>query len=231
MGDRSNARIQELPVHDRPRERLERLGPQGLTTPELLAILFRTGTREQNAVQLAEALCKRRGDLAGLAMASLDELAEVPGIGRVKAIEVKAAMELGKRLAAMSDEARPEIREPADVATLVMADLRYEVKEHFWLLILDHRCRLRQKVVISTGTLTESLVHPREVFREAIRFAASSVVLVHNHPSGDPDPSVQDVATTRRLSQAGKLLGIDVMDHIIIGDGTWASLKQLELME
>ena len=230
MPESYTLRIADMLPDDRPRERLERSGPESLTTPELLAILFRTGTAKRNAVQLAEDMFKDLGGLSGIATASLDELSSITGVGRVKAIEVKAAVELGKRLAVTTDEAKPVIRSPADVAQLMMAELRYETREHLYVLILDTRNQVRQTRLISTGTLTESLVHPREVFKEAIRFSAAALVLVHNHPSGEPDPSPEDVATTKRLVEAGKLLGIDVLDHVVIGDGKWASLKQQSLM-
>ncbi|MCC2670260.1 MAG: repair protein RadC [Armatimonadetes bacterium] len=223
-------RIQDMLPDDRPRERLERSGPESLTTPELLAILFRTGTAKRNAVQLAEALFRELGGLSGLAVSTLEELSCVNGVGRVKAIEVKAAIELGKRLSATNEDVKPVIRSPDDVAKLMMADLRYETREHLYALVLDARNQVRHRRLVSTGTLTESLVHPREVFREAIRFSAASLVLVHNHPSGDPDPSPADISTTKRLSEAGKLLGIDLLDHVIIGDGKWLSLKQRGLM-
>jgi DNA repair protein RadC len=230
MSDSYTLRIADMLPDDRPRERLERSGPESLTTPELLAILFRTGTVKRNAVQLAEELFKSLGGLAGLSTASLEELSSIDGVGRVKAIEVKAAVELGKRLAATTDEAKPQIRSPDDVAKLMMADLRYETKEHLYALILDARNQVRQRRLISTGTLTESLVHPREVYKEAIRFSAAAIVLVHNHPSGEPTPSPEDIATTKRLTEAGKILGIDLLDHVIIGDGRWASLKDRGLM-
>lgn len=225
-----SSRIADMLPEARPRERLERSGPEGLTTPELLAILFRTGTQRKNAVQLAEDLCRELGGLAGIATATLDQLGSISGVGRVKAIEVKAAVELGKRLSATHEDAKPIIRSPADVAHLMMAELRYEAREHLYALVMDVRNQVRHVRLISTGTLTESLVHPREVFREAVRFSACSLILVHNHPSGDPDPSPADLATTKRLLEAGKILGIEILDHVIIGDGRWTSLKQSNLM-
>ena len=218
-------RIADLLPEERPRERLERHGAEALSTAELMAILFRTGTQDRNAVQVAHELFRTVGDLAEAARASLEELMRVPGIGRVKAIEVKAAMELGKRLAAASEDARPVIRTPEDAARLLMAELRYETREHVVLLVLDARQRVRRQVRVSTGTLTESLIHPREVFAEAIRHHAAAVILVHNHPSGDPSPSADDLAITRRLGEAGRLLGIELLDHVIIGDGRFVSLK------
>ena len=223
-------RIADMLPDTRPRERLEQFGPESLTNPELIAILFRTGTPRRNAVQLAEELYRKFGGLPGLAQGSLDELSTLDGIGRVKAIELKAALELGKRLSTHSAEVRPVIRTPEDVAKLLMADLRYETREHLDLLVLDARSQVTRQSRISTGTLTESLIHPREVFREAIRYNAASVLLVHNHPSGDPDPSSVDIKATGRLYEGGKLLGIEVLDHVIIGDGTWASMKQLGLL-
>ncbi len=223
-------RIADMLPDDRPRERLEQRGPESLTTPELLAILFRTGTRSQNAVQVAEALFREMGGLAGVAEATLPQLEGIMGIGRVKAIEVKAAVELGKRLSATTEDAKPVIRSADDVARLLLADMRYETREHLKALLLDARNQVRHIRTISTGTLTESLVHPREVFREAIRFSAASLILAHNHPSGDPTPSSQDIATTRRLRQAADIMGIELLDHVIIGDGRWVSLKDRGLM-
>jgi DNA repair protein RadC len=230
MSDTYSLRIADLPEEARPRERLERSGPESLTNAELLAILFRTGTPKRNAVQVAEEVFRDMGGLAGVATASLDELSRVQGVGRVKAIEVKAAVELAKRLAATSDEAKPLIRGPADVAKLVALDLRYQTQEHLWALLLDSRNRVTQIRKITAGTLTESLIHPREVFKEAVRFSAAALVLVHNHPSGDPEPSPQDIAVTKRMLEAGKLMGIDLLDHVIIGDGRWTSLKDRGLM-
>jgi DNA repair protein RadC len=166
MSENGSSRIADMLPEQRPRERLEQSGPESLTTPELLGILFRTGTPRRNAVQVADDLFRELGGLAGIATASLDQLASVTGIGRVKAIEVKAAVELGKRLAATSEDVKPVIRSPDDIAKLVMADLRYETKEHLYALILDVRNQVRHRRLISTGTLTESLVHPREVFKE-----------------------------------------------------------------
>ena len=226
----TSLRIADMLPDDRPRERLERFGPQNLTTPELLAILFRTGTKDRNAVQVAEDVFRQRGGLAGLATASLVELAEVHGVGRVKAIELKAAVELGKRLAAMTEEAHPEIRSPDDVAKLMSTELRYETKEHLYALVLDSRQRVRKKCLVSTGTLTESLVHPREVYLEAIRFSAASLVLVHNHPSGDPEPSEEDLSITKRLVECGELLGIQVLDHVIVAKRGVVSLRSRQLI-
>lgn len=229
MSDGHTYRIADMLPDERPRERLERFGAESLTTPELLAILFRTGTSRRNAVQVAEALCRELGGLGGIATASLEQLSGISGIGRVKAIEVKAAVELAKRLSVV-DEAKPVVRSPADVAQLMMSDLRYETREHLMVLILDSRNQVRHKRRISTGTLNESLVHPREVFSEALKFSAASIVLVHNHPSGDPEPSPQDAKATKAIVEAGKVLGIAVLDHVIVGDGRWASMKQLGLM-
>jgi DNA repair protein RadC len=230
MTESYTLRIADMLPDDRPRERLERSGPESLTTPELLAILFRTGTAKRNAVQVAESLFREMGGLSGIATASLEQLGQIEGIGRVKAIEVKAAFELGKRLSVADEDAKPIVRTPADVAQLMMSDLRYETREHLYVLVLDTRNQVRHRRLVSTGTLNESLVHPREVFVEAIKFHAASIVLVHNHPSGDPEPSPQDAKSTKQIVEAGKVLGIPVMDHVIIGSGRWASLKQLGLM-
>ncbi len=223
--DQAGQRIADMLPESRPRERLEASGAESLTTPELLAILFRTGTAGQNAVQVAENLWRELGGMAGIAGSSLEELAGAHGIGRVKAIEVKAAIELGKRFAMATEETRPAVRGPADIAQLMMAELSYEQQERLVVLLLDVRNQVRHIRTVTVGTLTESLVHPREVFAQAIRHNAASIALVHNHPSGDPEPSAADLASTRRISEAGRLLGIELLDHVIIGDGRWVSLN------
>lgn len=230
MSDRYTVGIKELPTEERPRERLARYGPKSLSTADLLAIVLRTGTARMSAITLAQSLLSEHGGLHGVAGASVDELARMKGVGPVKAVQIAACVELGARLAAESGRDRPEIRCPDDAAALVMADLRHTTKEHFVSLLLDTKNRVIRKMTVSVGTLDTSVVHPREVFRDAIAASAASVIVAHNHPSGDPTPSPEDRKVTARLVEAGRLLGIDVLDHIIVGDGRHVSLKEQGLM-
>ena len=218
--------VRELPPDERPRERLKRLGPEALTTSELIAILFRTGSRKSGAQDVAQRLLARFGDLERLARASLEELCEVEGVGEVKAMEVKAALELGRRLAGFTGEEKPVIRSPEDASALFMSDFTGLDKEHFRAVLLNTKNHVLKTVEISVGSLDSSLVHPRECFRPAVAASAASIILLHNHPSGDPEPSADDIAITKRLKEAGKNLGIDVLDHIIFGHGTFVSLKE-----
>jgi len=217
--------VREIPEEERPRERLQAVGAEALRDAELLAILFRTGTRSVGAVALAEALLREFGGLRALSRASIDELRRVDGIGRVKAIEVKAALELGKRLAAFSERGRARIRSADDIAELLM--VRYKDYEHevFKCVLLNTKNEVLKVVDISHGGLDGTLAAPRDVFRPALREGVSAVVLCHNHPSGDPEPSPDDLQLTRRLAESGDLLGVRVLDHVIFGDGRFVSLK------
>jgi DNA repair protein RadC len=217
--------VREIPLEERPRERLDAVGAEALRDAELLAILFRTGTRSVGAVALAESLLREFGGLRALSRASVEELQRVAGIGRVKAIEVKAALELGKRLAAFSERGRPRIRAAEDVAELLM--VRYKDYEHevFKCVLLNTKNEVVKVVDVSHGSLDGTLAGPRDVFRQALREGASAVILCHNHPSGDPEPSPDDLQLTRRLVESGELLGVRVLDHVIFGDGRFVSLK------
>lgn len=217
--------IKSLPVEERPREKLNRRGLAALSDGELLGIVLATGTRQQSAIALADKLLCRFGGLSGLVQTHVEELQEVKGVGSAKAARVAAALELGRRAVKAQASARVTIGCPADVARLVMADLRFGAKEVFQVLMLNTKNQVLEEKVISVGTLNASLVHPRELFRDSIRRGAAALVLVHNHPSGDPAPSPEDVALTRRLVEAGKLLGIEVLDHVIVGDNTFVSLR------
>ncbi len=218
--------IREMPTNERPRERLMHYGASALSTAELLAIQLRIGTKERSALGLGELLLKEFEGLRGVANASIEELSRVRGIGPVKAIEIAAAVELGKRLSAVSNDARPTIQNPQDVANLLMSELRDAKKEHLKSLLLDSKNRVMKTVTVSIGTLDSSLVHPREVYKDAILASSASIIVAHNHPSGDPSPSMEDKRVTERLAEAGKLLGIELLDHIIIGDNRWISLKE-----
>lgn len=223
--------IRELPGFEKPREKMALYGPEGLTTGELLAIILRTGTKDCSSLELAQRLLSldERG-IRYLGECSLEELAAVNGIGPVKACQILAAIELGKRNAVSQVAARPAVTSAEDVASLVMEQMRYYKKEHFKLLLLNVKAELISIEDISMGDLSSTVVHPREIFAPAIKRSAAAVILVHNHPSGNPEPSADDIHTTMRIVDAGSILGINVMDHVIIGDGKFASLKSMGRM-
>jgi DNA repair protein RadC len=218
--------IKELPASERPREKLLNRGAFSVSNAELLAILLRTGTKQENVTRIAERLLADYKDLSGLAALTPRELEQVHGIGPAKAVTLAAAIEFAKRLSAHVPAQRPVIRSPGDAAAIVMPQLRYESKEHFMALLLSTKNHVLAVPVISIGSLNASIVHPRELFREAISHSAASTILVHNHPSGDPTPSPEDISLTRRLVEAGQLLDISVLDHLIIGDGKYVSMKE-----
>lgn len=226
MSERYTVAIREMPAEERPRERLWTYGAGAVSTAELIAIQLRTGTPEVSALGLAEKILSQFGGLRGVANTSPEALSRIKGIGSVKAIQIAAAFELGKRLAVLSLEDRPTIRNPQDVANLLLPELRDAKQEHFKALLLDTKNRVQKVVTISKGSLDESIAHPRDVFREAISANASSIIVAHNHPSGDPTPSPQDKSVTLRLVECGTLLGIEVLDHIIVGDNRFVSLKE-----
>ena len=223
--------VRDLPLEERPREKLVSYGPAVLSNAELLAILLRTGTRGESVLRMAERVlsyCKDRG-LASMVHMSVEELAKIHGLGPGKAATVLAAVELGRRLAIA--EARVEIiHGPEDVARFAMPHFRHETKEHFAVLLLNTKNHILAMPVISQGSLTASVVHPREVFEAAVRHSAASMILLHNHPSGDPSPSREDIAVTERLVKAGQIMDIPVLDHVIIGNNSFASLKEKGLM-
>ncbi len=218
--------IREMPSSERPRERLAKRGASSLKTAELLAILFRTGTRRLNAVELAETILSKFGSLRTMARADLKELQKHDGIGFAKAVEIQAAFELGQRLAAEDGLETPVIKSAKDVARLMGPEMQALDREHFKILILNTKNQVIQIHTVSVGSLNASVVHPRECFRPAIAAQANSIVLVHNHPSGDVEPSQEDENLTRRLVAAGDIVGIKVLDHVIIGAN-----KHLSLME
>lgn len=201
-------------------------GPQSLSAQELLAIILRTGAVDLSALSLADHLLHARGGLRGLANSDISDLTRIRGIGRVKAIEIAACFELGKRLLAQTDRVRTELSSPEAVANLVMPEMRDLSVEEFRALLLDTKNGLLRVQTVSVGTLDASLVHPREVFKAAIAASAAGVVIVHNHPTGDPTPSREDIEVTRRLSDAAQVIGISLVDHVIIGDSRWVSLKR-----
>ncbi|MCE9614170.1 MAG: DNA repair protein RadC [Lentisphaerae bacterium] len=217
----TSTRLRDLPEQLRPREEMDRVGAENLSDISLLAILIKSGTQGLNVVDLATRLLKKYGSLTSLASASVDELArdpEIKGMGRVKAQVLLAALEIGRRLHRESLPRRCKIRAPADVLSLLGDRAQVLDRELFWVLHLDAKNNLKgAPQVVSQGILDASLVHPREVFREAIRNATAAVVLAHNHPSGEPTPSADDVRITRQLVEAGRIVDIRVLDHIVLG--------------
>ncbi|MCG0278157.1 MAG: DNA repair protein RadC [Thermanaeromonas sp.] len=221
--------IKDLPEDLRPRERMLAFGAQALSNAELLAILLRTGNPQETALEVAQRLLSQPGGLRYLAEVSLEELKAQKGIGLAKAAQIKAAIELGRRLAAFRPE-RPLIKRPADAACLLMDEMRYLDREHFRTISLNTKNRVLAIDNVAVGSLNSSYVHPREVFKGPVRRSAAAVILVHNHPSGDPAPSLEDIQVTRRLVEAGKVLGIEVLDHLILGDGSFVSMKEKGLL-
>lgn len=220
--------VRDLPVDERPRERLLSEGAASLSNTELLAVLLRTGVKNDSALRVAEkvlALYKERG-LAAITQMSAKELSSIKGVGMAKAATILAAVELGRRLALKAAEARTVVHGPADAASYVMPRFRFERREHFAVLLLNAKNHILALKTISVGTLTSSVVHPREVFQAAIEQSAASVILVHNHPSGDPAPSGEDLAVTRRMVEAGGIMDIPVLDHVIVGYDKFISLKE-----
>jgi DNA repair protein RadC len=216
--------IREMPSSERPRERLAKRGASSLKTAELMAILFRTGARNLNVVELAERMLSKFGSLTAMSRATTDELRACEGIGFAKAVEIQAAFELGRRLATEEHLDRPIIRTAKDVARLMMPEMQSLDREHFKILLLNTKNHVLQVHTVSIGSLNASVVHPRECFRPAIAAQAAAIILVHNHPSGDVEPSAEDISLTRRLMSAGDLLGIKVLDHVIIGGTRYFSI-------
>jgi DNA repair protein RadC len=211
---------------DRPRERLERLGAEALSDTELVALLLRTGSRGAGALALAAELLVRHGGLPGLARAAERDLRGATGVGPAKSAALAAAVEVGRRLAARRLRAGLAIRGPADVYRHFHPTLRFASHERFLVVLLDGRHRVLRQELVSQGTLTASLVHPREVFRPALREAAAALILVHNHPSGDPTPSREDREVTERLRKAGEILGVPVLDHVVVAERGYHSLRE-----
>ena len=218
--------MKSVAPHDRPREKLDRLGSSGLGDNELLAVVLGHGDPRANALELANAVLAAVGDLAGLARATIDELRRIPGIGPARAAQLVAALEVGRRSLTRRRDERPQILTALDAARLLVPQFGAQPVEHFGLVLLDTKHRVIRTNVVSIGSLDASIVHPREVFRAAATGGAAAIVLFHNHPSGDPTPSEDDIVLTKRLVGAGELMGIAVLDHVIVAENRFASLRE-----
>jgi DNA repair protein RadC len=223
--------IKELPVSERPRERMISEGEGALSNTELLAILIGSGTGKESAVTLASRVLKLDEDgLAYLSTVHAKELSAIRGIGPAKACSILAALELGKRVATLETKKKIRFMHPEDIAGLFMEDLRREKKEHFYILLLNAKQEMAGKELISIGNISGAIVDPRDVFRPAVKRGAAGIILVHNHPSGDPEPSKADISITKQMVEAGDVMQIKVLDHLIIGDGKFVSLRRRKLI-
>jgi len=215
-----------IPSGDRPRERLYTRGAAELSLQELLAIVIGGGSRGKSALVLALGLLGEFGDLVAVGRAGVDEMRRVPGIGFARACQLTAAFELGKRFARESRSAGTSVRAPQDIARMFMDEMKHYDREHFKAAFLNTKNQIIKVVTVSIGSLNASIVHPREILKPAIAASAASIVLVHNHPTGDPTPSREDVEFTRRFAKCGELMGIELLDHIVIGADRFLSLKE-----
>ena len=225
----SQPAIRDFPVEERPRERLRNYGPGHLTNAELLAILLRSGLAGENVLAMATRLLARFDGLDGLTRAGYDELCATRGVSDAKACQILAALELGRRLASLTPADRPAVGSPGDVANLLMAEMSLLEQEHFRVVLLNAKNHVLGVQSVYIGNVDSAVVRPAEVFAEAVRRTCPRVVMVHNHPSGDPTPSPEDIDVTRRIIEAGRVLDVEVMDHVIIGHQRFVSMKERRL--
>lgn len=218
--------MKHVPTSDRPREKLDRVGPSGLGDNELVAIVVGSGSRRMGVLEVANAILTAVSGLHGLTRVSRDDLLRVPGVGQARAAQILAAVELGRRTLLRSAQERAQIMSPRDAALILMPEFGAARVEQFGVMLLDTKYRVIRTKLLSVGTLDASVVHPREVFREAVAAGAAALVLFHNHPSGDPSPSRDDEDLTRRLVAAGDVMGIEVADHLILADTRYCSFKE-----
>ncbi len=226
---RYNLSIREMPGDDRPREKLVKFGPGALTDSELLAILLRVGVQGENVVALSQRILRDYGGLTGLSRIPLTELCELRGMGEAKAAQVKAALEIGRRLLLAEPDQRLQVRSPGDLANPLMLEMAGLEQEHLKLVMLDNKNRVLRMQTVYVGTINSSQVRIAEVFREAIRQNSAAIIIAHNHPSGDPTPSPEDVRVTEEIIEAGKLLEIELLDHLVIGHQRFVSLRERQL--
>ncbi|MCJ1908696.1 DNA repair protein RadC [Planococcus ruber] len=218
--------IRDVHAQDRPRERLVNQGAMSLSNQELIAILLRTGTKQESVLHLSNQVLLHFEHLHHLKDATIEEMTSIKGIGQAKAVQLLAAIELGRRLSSKQTDTKYTIRSPKDAASYLMADMTSLKQEHFVVLFLNIKNQVMHKQTVFVGSLNASIVHPREIFREAVRRSAASIVCAHNHPSGNPAPSPEDIAVTKRLVEASSIVGIELLDHIIIGDHQFISLNE-----
>jgi len=218
--------LKDLSPDDRPREKLRRHGAAALGDNELVALVLGNGFRGAGALRVANELLHARGGVHGLVRSTIDDLAQTAGVGSAKAAQLLAALELGRRTLAHAPSARVQLLSPRDAASYLMPTFGSRPVEHFGIVLLDTKHRVLRTTIVASGTLNSTVVEPRDVFREALLAGAAAVVAFHNHPSGDPSPSAEDLTLTRRLRAAGVLMGIDVVDHVVLGDGRYWSLKE-----
>ncbi|MFB3884748.1 MAG: DNA repair protein RadC [Thermodesulfobacteriota bacterium] len=225
MSKDSTFTVRDLPRQERPRERLQKFGVEALSAQELLALIIGRGIPKKSVMSIAQELLVNFGNIKSISQATIEELSQIKGIGLAKAAQIKASFELGRREDLEPELKNFDIKDPEAVVKAIRASIKDKAKEHFKLILLNPRNKIIGISTVSIGSLNASLVHPREVFRDAITHSAASVVLVHNHPSGDPEPSEDDLSITKRLAEAGRILGIEVLDHIIIGKNGFFSFK------
>ncbi len=218
--------IRDVHIADRPRERLISQGAASLSNQELIAILLRTGTKEESVLVLANRILSSFDKIQDLKDATIEEMMSVKGVGKAKAVQLLAAVEIGKRLFRKHSDGRYTIRSPEDAASYLMTDMSSLSQEHFVVLFLNVKNEVLHKQTVFIGSLNASIVHPREIFREAVKRSAASIICAHNHPSGNPSPSPEDIEVTKRLIEAGSIMGIEILDHVIIGDHKFISLKE-----
>lgn len=236
---KEHQKIKDLPTTERPYEKLAAYGAEYLSDAELLAVIIRVGTKDKHVVELMNSVLSKAGDHAGagddaglveLGRMSLEELMKIPGIGPVKAAQLKCVMELAIRLAKQERKQKVRFNHPRSVAEYYMQEFRFKTREELLLIMLDTKGKLLKDTVISSGTINYSIVEPREVFVTAFQYHAVQIILLHNHPSGDPTPSTEDLMATKRIKEAGEIVGIELIDHIIIGDNQYVSLRERKLL-
>ncbi|MBC7958324.1 MAG: DNA repair protein RadC [Vallitaleaceae bacterium] len=227
MNNEVRLTVKELPTSERPYEKLEKYGATILSDAELLAIIIKSGTQKERSIDLAHrVLTLNKRGLAGIHQTSLNELESISGIGRVKAIQIKAIAELSTRIAKTNALQKVQISSPGSVANIYMEEMRHLQQEHLKIVLLDTKNNIMSDHTLSVGTVNASLINPREVFIHALKNLAVHMIILHNHPSGDPTPSKEDISITKRIIEASDIIGIKLLDHIIIGDGNYISLKE-----